>query len=209
MNDSHKFRRFAIKSLVNAMIGGILFYAGILLLRYTLSEQRRLWEPSQIILHKESTQKQYIEVYFTPKDEHKHFLDLCFAKQSKEEYEKFKTSTPPQMDWQITPGTYIVKNKLKSNEHWHWSSSNGACTNLGSFAGVANQKHQIRLKLQQVNLLPFDLNPHLNIKPDFRETIGRMTRFQLIAGFLQLLGLSIYIFIILKGIINLLKFLRS
>jgi hypothetical protein len=185
------------------MFGGILCGAGTLLHRHSYSKQD-LWKGDRIELHGASA-SDYIKADFTPKDDYRRVLNLCVATSSAE-YEKFKKTPVPEIEWQALLGDQPVSDRYTAtNQSWSLSSQYGACARLGSFSVLADRQYQIQLKSPQINQRSFPSAPYLNVKPDVRQMQAFMTTYQLGAVFLQTLGLSVVAIAVVKGLIKLLK----
>jgi hypothetical protein len=207
MSAPRKANQFIRTCLIGGIVGVVFLGIGTLIYRYSFSEQRRLWTPSKFAITDNSLKdnSEYNSVSFTPKGKERHFVKICISPMSSEQHERMRKVPTPSVDWQVLHGGQPVEVKNDVTRSWGWSSSDGACADLGMFQGMIGQEHQIKFRLNRLTFSVPNSRLYLIVRPDVMATKGRMTMYQLTGVMFQLIGVAIFGFSVFKGLINLLK----
>jgi hypothetical protein len=203
-------KKFAKDCLVAIGVGGITFGLGTLLHVHAHSEQKRLWRSSEFSISRDLAKSQFVDFNFIAEDDNRYFLDLCIGAQSqKRNGDTGSLSSIPLMSWKILSGGETINSGDGSEGSLHLVQDQRTCRNLGRFSGNARQVYQIRIQADQINVLPFRVNPYVQVRPDARLTQNRLIPLYLIAVTIQFFGIYAFVHKVVKGIIMFTKSLRS
>ncbi len=207
MSVRRKVNRFIVTCLTGGLLGAAFCGLGTLVYRHSFNEQRRLWTPSKFVISPNSFKKNsdYANLSFTPKGEERHFIKLCISPVDYEQHEKIRNADIPPVDWQVLNAGQPTRIEIHSNRGWSWSSSDGTCTDLGAFRGIIGQEHQIRFRVNQLELPLFSSQMILTVRPDVMATKGKMTMYQLTGLIFQIVGVATFVIFVFKGLFSFLK----
>jgi hypothetical protein len=207
MGVRRKVNQFILTCLTGVLLGAAFCGVGILFSLHSHSEQRRLWTSSKFVIPSDSFEKrsEYVNFSFTPKEKESYFINLCISPIGYEQYEKTQYASAPSVDWQVLNGGQPIQVKVDSDRSWSLSNSDGTCTSLGSFRGMIGQEHQIRFRVNQLELPPPSSQLLLVVVTDRMATVGIITIYQIASMFFPITGVATFVVSVFKGLFDFFK----
>jgi hypothetical protein len=207
MGVRRKVNQFILTCFTGGLLGAAFCGVGILFSLHSHSEQRRLWTSSKFVISSDSFEKnsKYVNFSFTPTEKKRYFMNLCISPVGYEQYEKIRNSSEPLVDWQVLNGGQPIQVEVDSEKSWSLHNPDGACISLGSFRGMNGQEHQIKFRVNHLELPPPGSQLLLAVVLDRRAAKEMLINYQVASLFFPIIGVATFVVSIFKGLFDFFK----